>query len=349
MDSSGFTMLPHSWTFQSVKLGTAIYYATFLPPVASLLFFEIYAGVPTIRVPEELATARYDHGISILYVLSALFHFAATIFGVVVAKSMSQGVGSPLGHNARLRAASLNCGIVVLVLYVIIMAKPAIDYYSHRIVYAYIAKSEVYSWLFVPVRFSILFPVDNDFILFYAFSLLPFGLMAIAFYAISLLAMSCGVIVSRMSAIEFSRMSAIEFNQNWRLVLRGLLLEFRVYFLACCLILVTSTASTAVFLRLGVSLEANPDVRTKIDAIANAMAIHWGGVFTLMLMSFLVIPAINLHRCLTAAYDRARITISEDVSFQELRDSIFQPLFQPSIVLSTLMPLFMSMLSYWFD
>ncbi|MFZ4699776.1 MAG: hypothetical protein ACOYMG_06960 [Candidatus Methylumidiphilus sp.] len=155
--------------------------------------------------------------------------------------------------------------------------------------------------------------------------------MAVAFFSIAHISMACGQICAGIEQLSAS--------SSWKTELKSLLERFRALLLFCCIILITSTLSTSFFLRIGVSLEEDKQTRETISAISKAMGLHWGIVFTLMLAFMLIIPTWLVHFKLKQIYRIEKISKDIGTSFYDLRASSLEPLLQPSVAFSVIMPI----------
>jgi len=148
--------------------------------------------------------------------------------------------------------------------------------------------------------------------------------------------MNCGVIISQFPTLTSS--------DDWREKIQGLLFDFRIQFFSCCIILVTSTISTVFFLRLGISVEGDPVMQKQIASIAKSMGYTWGGIFSFMLMFFLVIPVKYFLGVLNEIYDERKLIETEGVSLQIFRQSIISPIIQPTLIVSSFSPFIFAIL-----
>jgi hypothetical protein len=263
-----------------VRWGYAIWVLALVPPYAFAFGTELLTS-PSVRdIPPMPRSVAND---------AALLNYVSVSFALLLIcgslliyslRRQYREVSAVRQRSLKLHGI-LSCALLcALVVSCVSLFDWDVEILSHQMVYARAASIGSVSALLTPTC------LQGSAYAFHPFSALPMTNILVAFSAVIFISFELSVAVTSLSRRTFT---AIE---NWRSQVETAAQEMKWAFVRLVVILVMSSASTALYFRLGV--EAGGVGKTNAYAsIASAMSVYWGIVFSLMLVALFVVPFLR--------------------------------------------------------
>jgi len=118
---------------------------------------------------------------------------------------------------------------------------------------------------------------------FHPFSILPMLSVLVAYWAVICMAYELAAVI-----IGFTS-RADETTKNWEYHIESFRQDVKWIFIRILVILITSSAATAIYFATGIGTSSNPEI-PGYEHIAQAMSSYWGIVFSLMMVSLFILP-----------------------------------------------------------